>query len=264
MVGLLKFLGMLTANTIKTIRALQQKKHRKLSGLFVAEGHRLVCDLLTSPLRLETIYHTNNWQPDRCSSDNRFIEISPKDMSRISGLSTPTPVLAIVHIPAHQIEIKHLDGTLALALDNIQDPGNMGTIIRLADWFGIKHIICSHNTADAFAPKVIQSTMGAIARVSILYTNLAQYLEAAKDAGITIYGTFLDGENIYTQHLNSAGIIVLGNEGNGISNEVEKLVNSRITIPHFCDDENTSESLNVAMATAIVCSEFRSRSIKRS
>lgn len=253
---------MLTANTIKFIRSLQQKKQRKLSGLFVAEGHRLVSDLLASSLKLESIYYTNGWLPDDYDLDNRFVEVSPKDMSRISGLTTPTPVLALGQIPTNQLNINQLASKLVLALDSIQDPGNMGTIIRLADWFGIKQIICSTDSADAFAPKVVQSTMGAIARVGIHYTNLSECIASAKAANISIYGTFLEGDNIYTQNLDSNGVIVLGNEGKGLSKEIEALVSKRITIPSFCIDENTSESLNVAMATAIVCSEFRRRTIQ--
>lgn len=259
--GLLKFRDMLTANTIKLIKSLQQKKYRKQTGLFIAEGQRLVDDLLTSSLQIKNIYFTELWNNAGHSIDNRFVKISPKDMARISGLITASPVLAVVRTPQFEFNINKSSNSLMLALDSVQDPGNMGTIIRLADWFGIREIICTPDSADAFAPKVVQATMGAIARVRVIYTNLATTIADAKMAKVPVYGTFLDGNNIYTHNLQKNGIVVLGNEGNGISVEIENLISEKITIPSFVEQGNTSESLNVAMSTAIICSEFRRRMV---
>ncbi len=252
---------MLTANSIKFIKSLQLKKFRNLEGLFVAEGSRLVNDLLQSTISIQQVYHTADWENNSQIEDNRFQLISAKEMTRISGLTTPTSVLAIAKIPEIALDINQTRNSLTLALENIQDPGNLGTIIRLADWFGIRTIVCSAETADAFAPKVVQATMGAIARVKVIYADLIPFLQDASTHKIPVFGTFLNGDNIYSAPLAKNGIVVLGNEGNGISNDVSGLVTQRITIPSFTEDGTTSESLNVAMATAIVCSEFRRRII---
>lgn len=250
---------MLTANDIKHIKSLQQKKFRKQHGLFIAEGSKLVEDLLCSNVEIATVYHTASWSSYHTGKNTRFIQVSEKEMGRISNLSAPSEVIALGKIPNRAINIDLLTNSLSLMLDNIQDPGNMGTIIRLADWFGIPNIICSPTSADAFAPKVIQATMGAIARVNIFYANLEEVILKTEPLGIPIYGTFLDGNSLYSSNLSSTGIIVMGNEGYGISQGVEKLVSHRLTIPNFSTKEETSESLNVAMATAIVCSEFKRR-----
>lgn len=256
-----KLLSMLTANTIKFIKSLQQKKQRKQSGLFVAEGHRLVSDLIASSLKINSIYYTPEWDFNKRIHDQSYTEISTKEMGRISGLTSPSPVVAVCPIPEYRFTINQSLSNLTLALDGVQDPGNMGTIIRLADWFGINEIICSPDCADAFAPKVVQATMGAIARVKVIYTNLLDTIAEAKIAKMPVYGTFLSGANIYTHNLQKNGIVVLGNEGKGVSKEVENLISEKITIPSFVEQGDTSESLNVAMATAIVCSEFRRRTI---
>lgn len=252
---------MLTANTIKLIKSLQQKKFRNQEGRFVAEGQRLVSDLLQSTLSIDQVYYTTEWENNSQIVDNRFHPISAKDMARISGLKTPTSVLAVAKIPENSLEINQIKNSLTLALDNIQDPGNLGTIIRLADWFGIRTIVCSAETADAFSPKVVQATMGAIARVKVIYVDLIPFLNDASAQKIPVFGTFLNGDNIYSAQLPKNGIVVLGNEGNGISDEVSKRITQRITIPSFTEFGPTSESLNVAMATAIVCSEFRRRTM---
>lgn len=250
---------MLSSNSIKFIKSLQQKKFRKEYGLFVAEGHRLVTDILGSNLTIETVYYLSDWNSEYPTSNANFEQISAKEMARISGLTSPSPVLALVKVPYQNIDMQGLDKSLTLALDDIQDPGNLGTIIRLADWFGIKTIICSHGTAEAFAPKVVQATMGAIARVQIIYSDTSSLLEKANQNKIPVYGTFLNGENIYTSKLTPNGIVVLGNEGKGISDEIGKFISKKITIPSFASSNGGSESLNVAMATAIVCSEFKRR-----
>ena len=250
---------MLTANDIKHIKSLQQKKFRKQYGLFIAEGSKLVEDLLCSNVEIATVYHTAGWSNYHLGDNTQFILVNEKEMGRISNLTTPTEVIALGKTPNRAIDIELLTGSLSLMLDNVQDPGNRGTIIRLADWFGITNIICSPTSADAFAPKVIQATMGAIARVNIFYANLEEIILKTDPLGIPTYGTFLDGNSLYTSNLSSTGIIVMGNEGYGISQGVEKLVNHKLTIPNFSTKEETSESLNVAMATAIICSEFKRR-----
>ena len=249
---------MLTANTIKFIKSLQQKKYRKELGLFFAEGPRLVSDLLHSNIEVDSIYHTQEWQVTP-EIETNYHQISAKEMDRISGQTTPTPVIGLFKIPSAKLSIDTIKDGLSIVLDDIQDPGNLGTIIRLADWFGIRNVICSPGTADAFSPKVVQATMGAIARVNVFYQDVVSLTASAKKLGMAVYGTFLEGENIYTSNLDQKGLIVLGNEGNGISYNVEMSVTQRLTIPSFAADGVTSESLNVAMATAIVCSEFKRR-----
>lgn len=251
---------MLSANSIKFIKSLQQKKFRKETGLFVAEGPRLVKDILSSDLSVHSIYYTEGWEREALTNESSTA-ISEKEMRRISGLTTPTPVLALIRMPHLNTDMSSLGKSLTIALDDIQDPGNLGTIIRLADWFGIDTIFCSLETADAFSPKVVQATMGAIARVKIVYTNLFDLLSKANSENFSVYGAFLNGDNIYTTPLNSSGIIVMGNEGNGISDKLGELIKRKVTIPSFTEDGKGSESLNVAMATAIICSEFKRRSI---
>jgi TrmH family RNA methyltransferase len=250
---------MLTANTIKFLKSLQQKKFRKEYGLFVAEGAKLVSDLVQSHFEIDTIYHTSEWVIESTSKKLNYELISNKEMLRISGLATPSPVLATLKTPNEGLSIKSIDKTLSIALDDIQDPGNLGTIIRLSDWFGIESIICSMDTVDAFSPKVVQASMGAISRVKVVYVDLSSFLANAKKAGIPIYGTFLNGEDIYNTDLSKSGIVVMGNEGNGISREIEILITQRVTIPSFAFTGAGSESLNVAMSTAIICSEFKRR-----
>ena len=180
-------------------------------------------------------------------------------LSRASLLKTPQEVLAVFEQPHYEFDTNVTDQSLCLALDDVQDPGNLGTIIRIADWFGIEHIFCSSGTADVYNPKTIQATMGAIVRVKLHYCNLPDFLKSASQKNTPIFGTFLDGENIYTQELPANGIIIMGNEGNGISKQIAEMVTHRILIPNYPQGCETSESLNVAVATAIVCAEFRRR-----
>ena len=174
---------------------------------------------------------------------------------RASLLKTPQQVLAVFRQPDEKTDISVISHSLCLALDDVQDPGNLGTIVRLADWFGIEHIFCSPNTVDIYNPKTVQATMGGIARVRLHYTPLPEFIRSLKD--IPVYGTFLDGENMYGQPLSKNGLIVMGNEGNGIGKEVEALINRKLYIPNYPASRETSESLNVAIATAVVCAEFR-------
>ena len=238
---------MLSKNQIKLIKSLELKKNRKREGLFVAEGPKVVGDLLTAGFKAHTIFST---QP----RDNAQI-VTEEELRRISFLQHPQEVLALLYIPDSP-QNKKLEGQLSLALDGVQDPGNVGTIIRIADWFGIDCIYCSSDTADVFNPKVVQATMGSLAHVPIIYCDLQELLAQTI---VPVYGTLLDGQNIYEQELTKEGVIVMGNEGNGISEKIRKLVNRKLLIPNFSQKSETAESLNVAIATAISCSEFRRR-----
>ena len=250
---------MLSKALLKLIKSLELKKFRKEYGLFVAEGGKTVCDLINLNLEAKHIIATKEWLENHKEiKNNNICEVSEEELKRASFLRTPQGVLAVFKQPQYDIDITTPEQELCLALDNVQDPGNLGTIIRIADWFGIENIYCSTGSADAYNPKTIQATMGAIGRVKIHYINLADMLSTIKEKA-NIYGTFLDGENIYGQHLENKGIIVMGNEGNGISEECGKLINKRLFVPNYPTGRSTSESLNVSVATAIICSEFRRR-----
>lgn len=249
---------MLTKNTIKKLSSLQSKKFRKEYGVFIAEGPRLIDELLNSNLVIKELYFTSEWKDNNVAKSIHCEMVSTDEMKKISALSTPSQVFAVLEIPEYRIKDIDFPNELVLALDTIQDPGNLGTIVRLADWFGINSIICSHETVDIFSPKVVQSTMGAITRVKVVYCDLKEELTKIKSK-VPIYGTFMEGSNIYEAELNSKGVVVMGNEGNGISADIEKLVSQKIHIPSFAKDRTNVESLNVAMATAIVCSEFKKR-----
>ena len=249
---------MISKNQIKFVRQLEQKKFRHREGVFVAEGTKVVGDLLKAGFSPITIYATKEWLNCELSIVNcQLIEVSPEDLRRLSFLQHPQQVLALFPIPSQNCELPIVNCELSIALDGIQDPGNLGTIIRIADWFGISNIICSEDTVDAWNPKVVQATMGSIARVDIIYNNLPEFLDTLP-SDFPVYGTFLDGVNIYTQELTPHGLIIMGNEGNGISDAVRAKVNRRLLIPDFHQGE-TADSLNVAIATAITCSEFRRR-----
>lgn len=238
---------MLSTSKIKHIKNLQQKKFRNINKQFVVEGFKVVNDIINSHYIIDSIYIT----PDFTDVINKeTIEISKKDMQRISGLKTANNILAIINIPKEK-QITPSKNELILCLDSIQDPGNFGTIIRTANWFGIKTIICSPDTVELFNQKVLQATMGAFVETQIIYTNLTEFLFQYKG---NIYGTFLEGENIYKQNLQKRGCIVMGNEGQGISNEISKLISNKLYIPS--NGRVKAESLNVSTATAVILSEF--------
>jgi TrmH family RNA methyltransferase len=247
---------MLSKNRIKYIHSLELKKNRKNENVFLAEGHKLIADLLPC-IKCRFLVATPEWISRQASIPTTdIIEVSEEELTRASLLKTPQEVLGVFEQPNYQIDYSLIDRSLSLALDDIQDPGNLGTIIRLADWFGIENIFCSPNTVDAYSPKTVQATMGAISRVKIYYHNLSELISSLGKS-TPIYGTFLDGENFYEKKLSNNGLIVMGNEGNGISKEVATLINQRLYIPNYPANRETSESLNVAIATAVVCSEFR-------
>ena len=246
---------MISKNQIKFIRQLEQKKFRHREGLFVAEGTKVVGDLLKAGYMPHSLYATPDWLAEN-QSHLLISSVTDDELTRLSFQQHPQQVLALFPIP-EPADLSPLTSHLSLLLDGVQDPGNLGTIIRIADWFGISNIICSEDTVDAYNPKVVQATMGSIARVNIIYTNLLELLDGLP-ADFPVYGTLLDGENIYTQELTPHGLIIMGNEGNGISDAVRQRVNRRLLIPDFHNGD-TADSLNVAIATAITCSEFRRR-----
>lgn len=243
-------------NDIKRVKALQQKKVRDESGLFIVEGEKMVQEAVDSPFTVEHIYYKD--------------EIGEEAMKRISALANPSPSLAVVRKPsdAYVDDLLALDsvldeGGLYLALDTIRDPGNLGTILRIADWFGIKAVFATRDTVDLFNPKVVQATMGAIFRVKIHYVDLPALSQKILDKGGKVYGTFLDGKNLYERPLDNGAanpsVIVIGNESEGISDTMSKLVSDRLYIPPYPADQPGSESLNAAIATAITVAEFRRR-----
>jgi TrmH family RNA methyltransferase len=242
---------MVSKNQIKLITSLQQKKFRQTHQLFVAEGAKVIQELLQSNFVLEHLYVTEQLFHDIDSEKKSMI--SETDLKRISSLNTVNNCLAVFKIPT--VVSGNSDG-LILALDNIRDPGNLGAIIRLCDWFGITQIVCSEQTVDSYNPKVIQATMGSIARVTIKYLDLAKFLSKAT---VPVFGTFMDGNNVFKENLPSNGILVFGNEANGISSTIESLVTNKLCIPRFGPLQQT-ESLNVATATAIFLSEFKRNS----
>ncbi|HBK28407.1 MAG TPA: RNA methyltransferase [Parabacteroides sp.] len=250
---------MLSKNKIKYIHSLEQKKHRSKEQAFVAEGNKLVSDMLphySCPLLIAKPC----WMATQGDiTTDELIVAEDEDIRKASLLKSPQDVLAVFRIPSWKIEEADPQNELILMLDGIQDPGNLGTIIRLADWFGFEHIICSPDTVDVFNPKVVQSTMGALAHVKVHYTELGAYLEKQKERNIPIYGTFLEGEDIYEKDLSGNGVVIMGNEGNGIRKELEEMVNEKLYIPSYPQGRSTAESLNVAIATAVVCAEFRRR-----
>ena len=246
---------MISKNKIKYIRSLELKKNRNKEGKFVAEGFKVVDDLLAlQPADL--IVATQEWLHGKHLADQtEVIEVTEEELKKVSFLQHPQQVLAVFK-QAQDGDFSINTQELSLALDGVQDPGNLGTIIRIADWFGITHIYCSQDTADVYNPKVVQATMGSIARVKVEYGNLLALVESLP-ADVPVYGTLLDGDNIYQQQLENRGLIVMGNEGKGISPALAKKVNRRLLIPNFPEGRATADSLNVAIATAITCSEFR-------
>ena len=243
-------------NEIKRIRSLQQKKYRDESGLFIVEGEKMVEEVIRSAFEVENVYRRD--------------DIGIDAMKRMSALANPSPALAVVHKPEdiylddpRQLEGLLSDGGLFLALDTIRDPGNLGTILRVADWFGIKAVFAAHDTVDVFNPKVVQATMGAVFRVKMHYVDLPALSELAISLGGCVYGTFLDGRNIYESELHTGAqspvIIVIGNESEGISADVSDVVTDRLYIPPYPADTPGSESLNAAVAAAITIAEFRRR-----
>lgn len=293
---------MLSKNQIKLINSLKLKKYRKIRRLFLAEGVKLVNELLASHIKVKTIFATFQWISNNMHLSNKFKDIIYKidedELKRISSLTSPNQILAIFEMPQYEIDYKFISSHLSLALDNIKDPGNLGTIIRIADWFGIENIFCSPETVDLYNPKVIQATMGSISRVKVHYIDLVDlilklkiYIEKRIDRtssdshqeavsnncpdtakqtvpqwrdkpfeSFPIYGAFLDGDNIYKKPLTQNGLVILGNESDGISEKIKNYITDKLYIPTYPilgKMQTKPESLNVAVTTGIVCSEFR-------
>ena len=238
---------MLSKNQIKLITRLHSKKFRKSEKQFIAEGLKLIRELIDEGLQLNQLYTVDETFG---LPETDYTTITPKDLKRISALKNPSQALAVFTIPEHEL---NSNTGLTVVLDNVQDPGNLGTIIRLCDWFGVSQLICSTDTVDCYNPKVVQATMGSLARVPVTYCNIKTFLE---DNTQDCYGTFMDGDPIYDCELNPAGILILGNEGHGISDALLPFINQRISIPNFSRGGKT-ESLNVASALAVCLSEFR-------
>ena len=237
---------MVSKSQTKLITSLQQKKYRSQSGLFVAEGPKVIAELLSENLELHFLFSTN---ASEITAQNHY-HVTEAELKKLSFLKTANTSLALFKIP----QPKFLqDSGLIVALDAVRDPGNLGTIIRLCDWFGVQQLLCSEDTTDCYNPKVVQATMGSLARVQVHYLALSEYFGKTK---LPIFGGFMDGNNIYSEKLPKEGIIVMGNEANGISEEISQKITHRITIPRFGKIQKT-ESLNVATATAILLSEFR-------
>ncbi|MCD8317501.1 MAG: RNA methyltransferase [Paraprevotella sp.] len=254
---------MISKNKIKLIRSLEQKKYRKESQLFVAEGHKLVEELLPAfecmyiAARREWLERRYQHVTGNLCENAEIQEVSAEELQKASLQRNPQDVLALFRQRTDRpVSGSILQNQLSLGLDGVQDPGNLGTIIRLADWFGIEHLFCSPDTADLYNPKTVQATMGAMARVKVHYLDLKAWLQTV-DPQTPIYGTLLDGENIYDRPLTPHGLVLMGNEGNGIRPDTAAFINRRLLIPNYPSGRATSESLNVAIATAIVCAEFR-------
>lgn len=249
----------LSNNKIKYFKSLKEKKFRNQYNCFVAEGEKIVFDLMgTCKCQLIAALPDIISLHDELTAEE-IIVASEGELKRATSFKSPPSVIAVFYQPEFNEKELDLYNNLSLVLDGVQDPGNVGTIVRIADWFGIKNIFCSYDCADIFNPKTIQATMGSIARVRVIYTDIIELIQ--KNNNLPVYGTFLDGKSIYNESLSSNGFIVMGSEGKGISSEIELLISDRLFIPNYPIDIKSSESLNVAVATAITCSEFRRRKL---
>ena len=249
----------ISKNSVKNIKFLHQKKFRLQFNKFIVEGDKIVKELIQSTsYQTEGVYAIESWIETNAAllaiHNIPYFKISLTELKQISGLRTPNMVVAVVHKPDQQLDIAHLQKDINLYLDNLQDPGNLGTIIRIADWYRIKNIIISPNTVDVYNGKVLQATMGSFLRVNVVQASLKSILS---DYNLTVYGTMMDGKNLYDSPINRPAVIVIGNEGRGLSEETVSLLNQRIAIPAYGD--SLIDSLNAAVATGIICAEFRRR-----
>ena len=256
---------MFSKNKIKFINSLKKKKYREIHKLFFAEGEKLADELLKSEIKIKNIIATQEWlntnYKELLGFKGEIDEISIDDLAKISSLTTPNKVFIIAEQPAYDFNIEYIADNLSLLLENINDPGNLGTIIRIADWFGIENIFCTPESVDLYNPKVVQATMGAICRIKVHYTDFKSLLnQFAPFTELDVFGTFLEGNNIYKETLPQKGLIILGSESHGISDNIKPFINKKLFIPNYPSGKKTSESLNISIATAIVCSEFRRRS----
>ena len=253
---------MISKSTIKLIKSLAIKKYRIKENLFLVEGDKNVVEVLNSKYNIEKLFATKTFlskNENNCKKASS-IEVEQIDIKKASLLQNPQNCLAICSLPEKLMLPEKLNENLSIYLDDIQDPGNLGTIIRICDWFNIENLFCSPNTADLFNPKVIQASMGSFCRVQLFKTTFESVINLAQLSQAPIFGAFLDGRNIYTEKLPQKAILIMGNEGNGIQKELENKIDKKIKIPEFSDKNNSAESLNVSVATAIICSEFKRQS----
>lgn len=251
---------MLTNNKIKLIKSLDQKKARKDNGCFLVEGEKMVKELLQSRFSVIEVFALQSYideLPTSLKVGNEISAVTEKDLERITHLKTPNRVVALAELPKANQGLAIAGNGLSIALENIQDPGNLGTIIRTAAWFGIKDVFCTEDTVDVYNPKVIQSTMGAIFKVNVHYCDLFNLAKSAKGNGTKLYGTRLDGENMYKSALPNNAMIFMGNESKGMTLALSAMMDKNIKIPSYAPPSTDMESLNVSIATAIVCAEFR-------
>ena len=239
---------MLSKQLTKIVQNLEKKKFREKYNLFKIEGEKLVGELLRSSFKIHSVLAFPEW-----------IERNQREMAEISNFQSLPEVVALAEIPQYDREETEIRQNLSLVLNGIQDPGNLGTILRVADWFGIRHVFCDTDCAGVYNPKCVQASMGAIFRVKSYYTDLISLIRDTKNEDFPVFGTFLDGENIYESKLSNRGFIVMGNEGKGISDEIRQLTDRKLTIPSFARNECSTESLNVGVATGIILSEFKRR-----
>ncbi len=252
---------MISRQKIEFIRSLAHKKDREQAGCFVAEGEKIVFDLLKTDLNLLEVYCTGEIL-STCESiikSKSAIQLSHKEMERISAFKNPSSILALFRIPIVKKVTEDTFPGINIVLDGIQDPGNLGTIVRMADWFGISNIFCSPECADLYNPKCVQATMGALARVHVHYLDLTELLKMAAEFKVPVYGTFMEGENLYKTELAEKALIILGSEGKGISDKFLPFLIKKISIPAYPVGRKELESLNVAVSAAIICAEFRRR-----
>lgn len=254
-----KLFALIPKSKIKLIKSLEYRKFRSLHKLFVAEGNRMVADLLTSSIEADTLYATSRFLHENSHilpASHQVIECTQEEIKSATLLRSPQEAILVGRIPTYNLQTVDPLNNLILCLDCVQDPGNLGTLVRIADWFGITDVVCSPDTADVFSPKAVQSTMGSIGRVKVHYSDLPAWLDSYNGERATVMGAFLDGTSIYDCHIPPTGILIMGNEGNGISELVAQRVGLRLTIPSDHAAGKGPESLNVAIATAIICGEY--------
>lgn len=252
---------MVSKQVTKIVQNLEKKKFRDKYNLFKTEGEKLVGELLRSPFGIRTVIALPEWMerhPD-VPAGATLHEATEREMQALSNFPSPPPVIALAEIPSYTCDFNTLARQITLGLNGIQDPGNLGTILRVADWFGIRDILCDADCASPYNPKCVQASMGAIFRVRTHHVRLPDAIRRLRDAEVPVYGTFLDGDNIYTTPLPTRGLILMGNEGKGIAPDIEALTDHRLTIPAFAGEGPSGESLNVGVATGIVLSEFKRR-----
>ncbi len=258
---------MISKAKTKFITSLQIKKFRDEQRLFVIEGDKLVREFLAARVSVKMLVAKPEFLNSLSQEQTRFVETTENanhdELKQISSLKTPHNALAVINMPVHEFEFTSITKKFCVALDFIQDPGNLGTIIRAAGWFGIPSIVCSTDCVDVYNPKVIQASMGALLRVNVFYYDLKKFLESARENSVTVFGTMLDGKSIYNHKLDKKGIILLGNESKGISNELIPFINEKISIPKFSNAKEGIDSLNVGMAASVVFSEFLRKSVTK-